>query len=78
VGGAEAISFGMKKSFERKLTKEKKSKTGATRKIGKRRQYPYIICKQLGLDEMLASHRLARFVVSSARIDSFEFFHELS
>jgi hypothetical protein len=33
---------------------------------------------QLGLDEMLVARWLARFMVSSARIDSFEFFHELS
>jgi hypothetical protein len=30
------------------------------------------------LDEMLVTRRLARFVVSLARIDLFEFFHELS
>lgn len=32
----------------------------------------------LGLDEMLIACRLARFVVSLARIGSFEIFHELS
>jgi hypothetical protein len=42
---AEAIRFGTEESFERELTKEKKSKTCTTRKKGKGQQYPYIICK---------------------------------
>jgi hypothetical protein len=35
----------MEKSFERKMTKEKKFITCEARKIEKRQQCPYIICK---------------------------------
>jgi predicted phage tail protein len=47
----EAISFGMEKSFEHKLMKEKKSKTCTTRKKGKYDNIPtsFInnVCKTL-------------------------------
>jgi hypothetical protein len=33
---------------------------------------------QVGLDEILMARWLARFMVGSARIDSFEFFRELN
>jgi hypothetical protein len=37
-----------------------------------------VIAMGVGLDEMLVARWLARFMVSSAWIGSFEFFHKLS